>query len=199
MLQPLNSARVWMALVLSVLLLGVVSTSPAAAAEATTDHYDASARQNDDASNLAPPTVANGRQWSDVERPITDASGPSLASWGELDAPGSIDDAFVYRGVARDHPGYADALDGNAFPRNPAGTTTPEAHNLGSTADSPFTSWTHDPAVAQRFAGTDGVVLRVPTGRPPPGSPWKFEWSPDVWHELEVLIRGPVRGAERWR
>ncbi|MGH2784037.1 MAG: RHS repeat-associated core domain-containing protein [Actinomycetota bacterium] len=113
-------------------------------------------------------------------------------------SPGSVDDAFVYRGVARDHPGFDDALRGNAFPRNPHGTTTAEAHNLGATANSPFTSWTHDPAIAGRYAGDGGVVLRVPTGRPPAGSSWKFEWSPDVFYEKEVLIRGPVYGAERY-
>ncbi len=99
---------------------------------------------------------------------------------------------WAYRGVARDHPGYDDALKGRVNPRNPNGTATPEQHNLGNTTDSPYTSWIRDPDVARRFAGPDGVVLRVPRGE---GSPYKFEWSPDVYYEQEILIRGPVCGA----
>ncbi len=100
---------------------------------------------------------------------------------------------WAYRGVGRNHPGYADALKGKVNPRNPNGTATPEQHNLGNTTDSPYTSWTRDPDVARRFAGPDGVVLRVPRGE---GSPYKFEWSPDVYYEQEILIRGPVCGAQ---
>jgi len=109
-------------------------------------------------------------------------------------------ESFVYRGVSRSHPGYDDALRGTALPRNISGSTTAEAHNLGSAqalADSPFTSWTRDPAIARRFAGDDGAILRLPTGKPPVSSTWKFEWSPDVWFEQEVLVRGPVYGAGR--
>ena len=62
----------------------------------------------------------------------------------------------------------------------------------GNTTDSPYTSWTRDPDIARGFAGPDGVVLRVPRGE---GSPYKFEWSPDVYYEQEILIRGPVCGA----
>lgn len=99
---------------------------------------------------------------------------------------------WAYRGVGRNHPGYDDALKGRVNPRNPNGTATPEQHNLGNTTDSPYTSWTRDPDIARRFAGPDGVVLRVPRGE---GSPYKFEWSPDVYYEQEILIRGPVCGA----
>jgi hypothetical protein len=109
---------------------------------------------------------------------------------------------FVYRGVARDHPGYEEALRGNAIPRNPNGATSAEAHNFGlpeDLADSPFTSWTRDPQIAAIHAKQEGVILRLPTGQPPAGSPWKFEWSPDQWFEQEVLVRGPVYGAERYR
>jgi hypothetical protein len=109
-------------------------------------------------------------------------------------------ESYVYRGVSRAHPGYDDAVQGNAIPRNVNGSTTAEAHNYGNAgdlADSPFTSWTRDPSVARSFAGDDGVVLRLPTGQPPAGSTWKFEWSPDVWFEQEVLVRGPVYGAGR--
>lgn len=104
----------------------------------------------------------------------------------------------IYRGVARDHPGYDDALNGNAYPRNPNGLTSAEAHNAGAAddlADSPFTSWTHSLDVARTHARGDGAILQWRTGAPPPGASWKFEWSPDVWHEQEVLIRGAIEGA----
>jgi hypothetical protein len=73
---------------------------------------------------------------------------------------------------------------------------TAEEHNLGNTAESPFTSWTHNLDVAKRFAGDDGVVLGLPPGPPPAGAAWKFEWSPDTFFEQEILIRGPVSGAQ---
>jgi hypothetical protein len=83
---------------------------------------------------------------------------------------------------------------------NPAGTVTPEAHNLGGKAgESPFTSWTHDPQIAQFHAGKSGpggAVLRVPMGAPPRGAPWSWEYSPDVYGELEVLLRGPRQGIQ---
>jgi hypothetical protein len=109
-------------------------------------------------------------------------------------------ESYVYRGVSRESPAYGDALEGNAVPRNVNGATTAEAHNYGNPsdlADSPFTSWSRDPAIARIHAGEDGVILRLPTGKPPAGSTWKFEWSPDVWFEQEVLVRGPVYGAGR--
>jgi hypothetical protein len=111
----------------------------------------------------------------------------------------------IYRGVPRltgsgePNPAFEDALQGNAYPRNPDGLTSAEAHNLGGPedlADSPFTSWTHRLDVAQLYAGDDGAILQWQTGAPPPGAAWKFEWSPDVWQEQEVLIRGPIEGAQ---
>jgi len=106
------------------------------------------------------------------------------------------DAAPLYRGVASDHPGYADALQGNAYPSNPESTLSAEEHNLnGGGADSPFTSWTRSLDVAQGKAGADGAILQWQTGAPPAGAPWSFEWSPDVWGEQEVLIRGPIEGA----
>ena len=59
--------------------------------------------------------------------------------------------------------------------------------------ESPYTSWTRDPTVAQRFANQDGpgeVVLRTETGAPPDGSSWRWEWSPDQYGEQEVLLEG---------
>lgn len=100
---------------------------------------------------------------------------------------------YLYRGIVADHPGFADGLKGNVYPRDPASTVTGEEHNLGNTK-SPFTSWTRDIDVAKRYAGEDGIILRTPAGKVPGRS---YEWSPDVFYESEILIRGPVEGAER--
>jgi len=66
------------------------------------------------------------------------------------------DTVTVYRGVASDHPGYADALEGKATPRG--GHSNPDLHNSGDTK-STFTSWTPNEYVADSFATTtqDGV------------------------------------------
>jgi hypothetical protein len=125
-----------------------------------------------------------------ASRPQIQEGGRSSLARGRVAANGG--QKWAYRGVGRDHPGYDDALKGRVNPRNPNGTATPEQHNLGNTTDSPYTSWTRDPDIAGRFAGPDGVVLRVPRGE---DSPYKFEWSPDVFYEQEILIRGPVCGA----
>lgn len=102
----------------------------------------------------------------------------------------------IYRGVARDHPGYADAQRGIARPRNPDGTITADEHNLAlDPANSPYTSWTHDLGVARIHAGPDGLILQLETGLPPEGSTWRFEMSPDEFGELEVLIRGTIEHA----
>lgn len=100
----------------------------------------------------------------------------------------------LYRGVGRDHPAYAAAVQRRAEPWDMTSDVTAEGHNLGNTR-SAYTSWTRDPAVARGFAGPDGVILVWRTGPPPPGATWKFEWSPDNFGESEVLIRGPVDGT----
>lgn len=41
----------------------------------------------------------------------------------------------------------------------------------------------------QAFAGKDGVIMST---KLPPG---RFELSPDVYYESEVLIKGEVQGA----
>jgi hypothetical protein len=85
-------------------------------------------------------------------------------------------------------------------PGNLSGDISPEAHNLGGQAvDSQFTSWTRDPSIAFMHAnknGTGGVVLKVPEGAPPSNASWSWQWSPDVWGESEVLMRGTRSGAE---
>jgi RHS repeat-associated protein len=117
-----------------------------------------------------------------------------LASGGE----GSVAPTYLYRGVHAGHPQIEAARRGVAVPGNVNGAVSAEAHNLGGvSADSPYTSWTHELSVAQQHAakqGPGGVVLRAPVGPPPPGASWVWEWSPDVYAEGEVLLCGPRDG-----
>jgi RHS repeat-associated protein len=102
---------------------------------------------------------------------------------------------YLYRGVWPDHPQYAEALNGDAIPTGwgKAGPKlTPEEHNAGVKGLSDYTSWTSREAEATRRA-QGGVVLKVPRNAYP-----TIE-SPDYFKEGEVLIYGPVRGAERLR
>jgi hypothetical protein len=44
--------------------------------------------------------------------------------------------------------------------------------------------------------GPGGVILRFPTGAPPEGATWSWAWSPDVFGEQEVLLKGVREGAK---
>ncbi|WP_235883971.1 putative T7SS-secreted protein [Saccharopolyspora elongata] len=101
---------------------------------------------------------------------------------------------YLYRGVPYGHPGYEDALNGRALPWG--GHTDPGLHNGGDTR-SEFTSWTTDLDGVARDAAGDGngpgVVLRIPNADAPGYT--RVE-SQDIYGESEVLIQGPVSGAE---
>lgn len=107
---------------------------------------------------------------------------------------------YLYRGVSAGHPALKAAKKGRVVPGNVNGTVSADAHNLGGqAANSPFTSWTRDPVIASTHAaknGPGGVVMRVPQGSPAPGAKWSWEWSPDIWGESEVLMRGVRSGVE---
>lgn len=107
---------------------------------------------------------------------------------------------YLYRGVSAKHPALSSAKKGDVTPGNVNGTVTPDMHNAGGyAANSPFTSWTRDPNIAAQHAakhGDGGVILRVPQGAPPKGSKWSWEWSPDIYGEQEVLMRGARSGVE---
>jgi hypothetical protein len=106
---------------------------------------------------------------------------------------------YVYRGVHAGHPTLDEAKRGNVVPGNIDGATTPDMHNLSEgLADSPFTSWTHRHEVALGYArrsGPGGVVLQLPIGKPKRTDSWSWAWSPDVFGEAEVLLRGLRSGA----
>jgi len=100
----------------------------------------------------------------------------------------------IYRGVARGHHAWYEALAGDAVPGDPDGHADPYRHNLGETRTSRFTSWTYDREVAITYAGEGGLLLIWQTGKPPPGADWSFEMSPDCFYEQEVLICGTLTG-----
>lgn len=95
----------------------------------------------------------------------------------------------VFRGVCQTHAHYYLAKEGIVIPRNLLGTTDIDVHNYG-TSNSALTSWTRDKSVAETHAGQEGVILEVTV----PGN--RLGWSPDVWYEQEVLVRGLVCGAK---
>lgn len=95
----------------------------------------------------------------------------------------------VYRGVSKDHHYFDLAKEGVIVPRNFLGTTDIDMHNYG-TSNSALTSWTRSKAVAATHAGEDGVILEASV----PGN--RIGWSPDVWYEQEVLVRGMICDAK---
>ena len=95
----------------------------------------------------------------------------------------------LYRGVSRDHPGYDNALKGEAVPRG--GPNNALQHQAGLT-DSPFTSWSSDPSVADRFAGNDGIIRQKEFD---PSADYFWRMPNSGYGEEEVLIEGPVTGA----
>jgi hypothetical protein len=106
----------------------------------------------------------------------------------------------LYRGVHADHPALQECQRGIVRPADVNGGVSPEQHNEGGfSAMSPFTSWTHDRGRAVWYAnrrGAGGLLLRVPEGNPGPNEDWIWVWSPDVWEEDEVLLRGVRMGVE---
>lgn len=151
------------------------------------------------------PQIASGQTahatplaaWEIIPPADRTASGYPVAAEG---VEGAEEAGYLYRGVSANHPALGDALEGTVTPGDLEGTITAEEHNLGGvSAQSPYTSWTSNQSIAQAFAnseGPGGVVLRVPIGAPPSGASWSWEWSPDVFGEGEVLMRGTRTGAQ---
>ena len=102
--------------------------------------------------------------------------------------------SFLYRGVHALHPALADARRGIVRPADVESTLSAEEHNRDGFSDrSPYTSWTSDKAVALRYArrnGPGGILLTVPIGSAENGEDWRWEYSPDIWLEDEILLHG---------
>ena len=101
----------------------------------------------------------------------------------------------IFRGISVGHYRWTYALTGIAMPGDLEGHEDPARHNAGDTRTSRFTSWTHSRAIAEDYAGAGGLLLEWTTGSPPDGADWRFEWSPDIFYEQEVLICGTLIGA----
>jgi RHS repeat-associated protein len=118
---------------------------------------------------------------------------------GRVD-PWGLTEGYVFRGIAADHPGLADAKQGIVAAPAPQSAVSAASHNAGGVSGSSrYTSWTHSPDVALSHAtksGPGGVVLAVPVGGPPPGATWKWEYSDDAFMEQEVLLEGRREGAQ---
>jgi hypothetical protein len=82
-----------------------------------------------------------------------------------------------------------DGLKGSATPRG--GLAAAAEHNLGDTR-SQFISWTTDPDAARGISSPRGVVMRIPQS----SVAGRVVQSPDLFDELEILIRGPGTGEE---
>ncbi len=188
----------------------------AAAAASQIDDAAAAVNQVDDVAKNANSATGNSPQ-SPGNSPSSGGSNSSTASGGNV-SQGTAEEVvkkyplpspeYRYRGVhggiegtdKPPHPALEPARRGEIIPGNVNGTVTPEQHNLGGhAADSPFTSWTPDLEIARFHAlkhGEGGVILRIQTGAPPPGSTWSWQWSPDYFGENEILLRGVRTGAE---
>ncbi|MCH9808667.1 MAG: hypothetical protein K0U74_13125 [Alphaproteobacteria bacterium] len=121
---------------------------------------------------------------------------------GVMSIPSSDESLYNYRGVQAGHPRLGYAEQGIVYPGDPLGDVTPEAHNEGRVASSPYTFWTTKEGYAIEMAnrhGPGGVVLRVPQAAPPAGATWRWEFSPDSFGESEILMKGVRHGAEVWR
>jgi len=107
----------------------------------------------------------------------------------------------LYRGFNPDNPVHAQQLDtyyktGAVQPRGGEASLTQHV-NAGRT-QSPFTSWTLDPAEAWRWAGPRGTVLTVNEAEITNLTFDSYLWSDFPW-EQEVTIKGPVYGATVYR
>ncbi|MGY3850667.1 polymorphic toxin-type HINT domain-containing protein [Streptomyces hydrogenans] len=79
---------------------------------------------------------------------------------------GANTDGYLYRGLAKGHRSYDTASEGRAVPLG--GKSSIKEHVGGNDTDSPFTSWSDDPEVAQWGAENldeeyigEGVMLRI--------------------------------------
>jgi hypothetical protein len=79
------------------------------------------------------------------------------------------------------------------YPDRLAGHADVFAHNAGDTSTSRLTSWSTDRAVAEGFAGKNGVILQTTFEEMQPSGVNIFE-SPDYFDESELLLEGRIGG-----
>jgi len=150
------------------------------------------------------PTIHRGRVLIIVSESRTTTTTSSSRRMLSSEAAGSDSPRLrLFKGVARQHAAFADALHGRCgtpLAAEPPSSTADllraiddaQQHNDGSLrSESPFVSWTRERSVAELHAEPDGVVLEALLGPPQQ----RLHWSPDIWNEREVLVEGVVEGA----
>lgn len=102
---------------------------------------------------------------------------------------------FLYRGVPAGTERYQQALQGIVKPRGTAlDPISLRMHVLGEDVAAGVTSWTTNPAVAARFAGSEGKILKIPYNNvldrivPRPFVGGKHA------AESEILLKGTLNG-----
>ena len=101
----------------------------------------------------------------------------------------------IYRGLASNHNAFANAQQGIASPGDVAGHADVYAHNSGDTWTSRLTSWSTDRAVAEGFAGKNGVILQT-TIEEMQARGVNILSSPDNYDEAEILLEGRIGGLQ---
>jgi hypothetical protein len=121
------------------------------------------------------------------------ASGACVAP--EAAGAGADSGTPIYRGLASNHNAFADAQQGIASPGDVAGHADVYAHNAGDTWTSRLTSWSTDRAVAEGFAGKNGVILQT-TIEEMQARGVNILSSPDNYDEAEILLEGRIGGLQ---
>jgi RHS repeat-associated protein len=104
----------------------------------------------------------------------------------------------IYRGLNPGHNAFMDAENGTASPGDMNGHSDALAHNNGDTWTSRMTSWSTDRAVAEGFAGKNGVVLET-TLAEIKARGVNVRMSPDQFDEGEILLEGRISGLRVMR
>jgi hypothetical protein len=100
---------------------------------------------------------------------------------------------ILWRGISKEHPSYAKALQGKAEPRG--GHDNTQKHNGGDTK-SIFTSWTRDKTLAENYATKWGTVSGVVLEKDFSTLQNQLVLSEDMFYEDEVLVVGIVENAK---
>lgn len=146
--------------------------------------------------------VAKGNPEAIGSAAVIVASGKALTKVGGTKAITTKEaTTTLYRGVNSTSPAYSQAIEGTAIPRG--GKATPLEHNT-LTTESPYTSWSSNPAVAENFAlrtSGEGVILTadIPNNQlvqSPNLKSVNLVQSPGtIVSESETLVEGAVTGA----
>jgi hypothetical protein len=91
------------------------------------------------------------------------------------------------------HHAYESAVRGVAEPGDTLGHADALLHNLGETESSRLVSFSTDRAIAEGFAGKNGVILQTTLENLGARGIMPIP-SPDLYFESELLFEGPIPG-----